>query len=155
MAPMRPWARPVNGRGWLPYKIRVQKLPTAAVLGMERSRSGSQRQATATNARRCCKTLVPTDAHAWRPCFDYLQHHGSQTSRTLAATATATATAPPSLPSTGTESRCQTRCNAAKVVIPAGGPGPLLPWPLFVLFLAPASRPDCRLLRAYVRSGPS
>lgn len=83
MAPMRPWTRPVSGRGWLPYKIRVQKLLPAAVLGMERRRSGSQRQAAATNARRGCKTLVPTDAHAWRPCFDYLQHHGSQTSRTF------------------------------------------------------------------------
>lgn len=40
MAPMRPWLRPVNGWGWLPYKIRVQKLLTA-VFGMERIRSGS------------------------------------------------------------------------------------------------------------------
>jgi hypothetical protein len=45
MAPMRPWIRPVSGWGWLPYKIRVQKLLTAAVLGIERIRSGSQRQA--------------------------------------------------------------------------------------------------------------
>lgn len=116
MAPMRPWTRPVSGWGWLPYKIRVQKLLTAAILGMERIRSSSQRQAMATNARRSCKTLVPPVAHACRPCFDYLQHHGSQTSRALVA-APRTATVPTSLPSTGTESRCQTRCDATIVVI--------------------------------------
>lgn len=116
MAPMRPWTRPVSGWGWLPYKIRVQKLLTAAVLGLERIRSGSQRQATATNASRSCKTLVPTVAHAWRPCFDYLQHHGSQTFRSVVAVPIA-ATVPTSLPSTGTESRCQTRCNAAIVIV--------------------------------------
>lgn len=142
MAPMRPWTRPVSGWGWLPYKIRVQKLLTAAVLGMERIRSGSQRQATATNARRSCKTLVPTVAHACRPCFDYLQHHGSQTSRTLVAVSV-TATVPASLPSTGTESRCQTRCNATIVdILPSlGGQAPFASFTSFHPLFGPSEPP--------------
>jgi hypothetical protein len=155
MAPMRPWTRPVSGRGWLPYKIRVQKLLTAAVLGMERIRSGSQRQATATNARGGCKTPVPPDAHAWRPCFDYLQHHGSQTSRSVVAVRSCNCTY------LATEHRYRVdmsnmlqRYHRRHSSLGEGRRS-FFAQRLFILCLAPASRPDSRLLRAYVRSGPS
>lgn len=144
------WRLSGRGRGLSMDGVDCHEI-TVRYSTVERIRSGSQRQ---TNARRGCSCSCmapmfrPSAASTarnrpepwWCPLLQvYLPRYRAPVPK----------------------SRCQTlqRCHRCHS---RGGPGtfsppsiPSIPSIPFILLLVPASRPDSRLLRAYVRGGPA